>query len=103
MERHKKAVLRCNACGLEFMSHQQVHKWDYMARSSIVLQRLYGMPFYRLSKLQSLYNIPVAESTLWLQVLSLWEDGYEIYQQLMTVAKDSKLFYSDDTGAKILG
>lgn len=103
VERVKKAVLRCNSCGLEFMSHRQVRKWDYTARSSIVLQKLYGMPFYRLSKLQSLYNIPVAESTLWLQVLSLWEDcGSEIYRQLMTVAKDSKLFYADDTGAKIL-
>jgi hypothetical protein len=85
------------------MSHQQVNKWDVTARSSIVLQRLYGMPFYRLSKLQSLYNIPVAESTLWLQVLSLWEDcGSEIYRQLVTVAKDGNLFYADDTGAKIL-
>ena len=102
-ERFEKAVLRCNTCGLEFMSHQQVNKWNYTARSSIVLQRLYGMPFYRLSKLQSLYNIPVAESTLWLQVLSLWEDcGSDIYKQLMTVAKDSNLFYADDTGAKIL-
>jgi transposase len=103
ISRHQKAVLRCNTCGLEFMSHKQINKWDDMARSSIVLQRIYGMPHYRLSKLQSLYNTPIAESTLWLQCLGLWEEcGSHIYKQLMRVALDSKLFYCDDTGAKIL-
>ena len=28
--------------------------------------------------------------------------GSDIYKQLMTMAKDSNLFYADDTGAKIL-
>lgn len=85
------------------MNHKQVHKWDNTARSSIVLQKIYGMPFYRLSKLQSLCNVPIAESTLWLQCLGMWEDcGSHIYQQLISVARDSKLFYADDTGAKIL-
>jgi hypothetical protein len=85
------------------MSHQSIHKWDKTARSAVVLQKLYGMPFYRLSKLQSLYNIPVAQSTLWQQVSGLWEDcGSHIYKQLMMAAMDCKLFYCDDTKAKIL-
>jgi hypothetical protein len=85
------------------MNHQSVDKWTHSARSSIILQRVYGMPFHRLSKLQSLYNAPIAESTLWIQCLGVWEDcGYHIYQQLLAVAGESKIFYSDDTGAKIL-
>lgn len=93
VERYKKAVLRCNSCGIEFMNHQPVHKWDDTARSSIVWQRIYGMPFYRLAKLQSLYNTPIAESTLWIQCLNLWDDcGYYIYQQLLAVAGGSKIF-----------
>ena len=85
------------------MNHKSVDKWTHSARSSIILQRVYGMPFHRLSKLQSLYNAPIAESTLWIQCLGVWEDcGYAIYQQLLAAAGESKIFYSDDTGAKIL-
>ena len=85
------------------MNHQSVDKWTHSARSSIILQRVYGMPFHRLSKLQSLYNAPIAESTLWIQCLGVWEDcGYAIYQQLLAAASESKIFYSDDTWAKIL-
>ena len=97
-------MLRCNGCGIEYMSHERsLDKWDNTARSSVVLQRASGMPFYRLSKLQSLYNIPVAPSTLWNQYLSLWLDcGFHIYKELLCVASNCKVFYLDDTGAKII-
>lgn len=97
-------MLRCNACDKEFISNQKVpDKWDNTARSAIVLQRINGMPFTRLAKLQGLYNVPVAPSTLWAQCLGLWLDcGYLIYQQLINLAAECKLFYLDDTGAKIL-
>lgn len=86
------------------MSHEKsLDKWDKRARSSVVLQRTSGMPFYRLSKLQELYNVPVAPSTLWNQVLSLWLDcGSYIYKHLINIASSCKIFYLDDTGAKIL-
>lgn len=104
VSRQEKEVLRCNTCSIEFMSHvKNPVKWDNTARSSIVLQKVHGIPFYRLSKLQSLYNIPVAPSTLWLQCLGLWlECGYYIYKQLLSLAAECKVFYLDDTGAKIL-
>ena len=102
--RQEKEVLRCNACNHEFMScEQNPDKWDNKARSSIALQRINGMPFYRLSKLQSLYNIPLSPSTLWSQYLGLWLDcGSYIYKELINIASNCKIFYLDDTGAKIL-
>ena len=86
------------------MSHDKsLDKWDNTARSSVVIQKTSGMPFYRLSKLQSLYNIPVAPSTLWEQCLGLWNDcGFDIYKHLLSVASNCDVFYLDDTGATIL-
>lgn len=103
VKRHKKKVLRCNTCNREFMNNKRIDKWTNSARSSIVLQKLNGMPFNRLSKLQSLYNIPIAKSTLWIQCLGLWNDcGKHIYQQLLDLASESTTFKIDDTRAKIL-
>ncbi len=56
------------------MNHQSVDKWTHITRSSIILRRVYGMPFPRLSKLQYLYKVPIADSTLWIQSLGVWED-----------------------------
>ena len=85
------------------MNHQSVDKWTHSARSSIILQRVYGMPFHRLSKLQSLYNAPIAESTLWIQCLGVWEDcGYAIYQQLLAAAGRARSFIQMIPGQKFL-
>lgn len=102
--RQEKEVLRCNRCGVEYQSHEKsLEKWDNSARSSVVIQKTSGMPFYRLSKLQSLYNIPVAPSTLWDQCLGLWNDcGFDIYKHLISIAGNCDVFYLDDTGAKII-
>lgn len=63
-----------------------------------------GIPFYRLSKLQGLYKVPVSEANLWQQVTGLWKDGggLEIFSELLNVAGSCKKFYVDDTRAKIL-
>jgi len=102
--RQEKEVLRCNACSKEYIAEgKNIAKWDKTARSSIVLHKVKGMPFYRLAKLQRLYNIPVAASTLWSQCLDLWlECGLHINRELVKLASRCKVFYLDDTGAKIL-
>lgn len=103
VERYRKEVLRCNCCGMEFMSHQAINKWDKTARSAIVLQRTSGMPFNRLSGLQGLHGTPVAASTLWMQCRDLWTDcAAAVYYHLVELAKGCKTFVIDDTGAKIL-
>jgi transposase len=101
--KHEKEVLRCNACGREVMSNKRIDKWTNSARSSVVLHKVKGFPFYRLSKLQSLYQIPISSSTLWMQCKDLWEEsGIYIYNELLEAASNCKVFYSDDTKARIL-
>ena len=101
--KHEKEVMRCNKCSHEFMSNAQVHKWNNTARSSIVLQRVFGMPFYRLSKLQALCQTPVSEATMWEQFSGLWNDaGLYIYNGLLSLSAESETLYSDDTRVRIL-
>ena len=101
--RYKKQVLRCNACSNMVMNNQDIRKWDNSARSAIILQKMYGMPFYRLSRLQSLTGIPLAASTAWKQCLDTWQEvGRHIYKELLSLASQGTTFHVDDTGAKIL-
>jgi transposase len=103
VNRFTKEVLRCNACGREHMSNKKITKWDASARSSIALQKVSGMPFHRLSKLQSLYNTPIAESTLWQQVSDMWfESGQFVCGTLESYLSESETLSSDDTKARIL-
>ena len=101
--RYKKETLRCNACSKEYTAESNIPKWDKTARSSAVLQKCNGMPFYRLSKLQGLYNVPVAEATLWMLCKDLWEiAGNQIYQELIESSKKCRNYYVDDTRARVL-
>ncbi|MEY3193581.1 MAG: hypothetical protein RI982_1363 [Bacteroidota bacterium] len=101
--RHIKLNLRCNACQIEFQAKGQANKWDYTAKTAIVLLKTMGMPWYRLANLQLLYNIPVAASTLWLQCKGLFEDvGSYIISELFKQAAECNTYYVDDTPAKIL-
>ena len=103
-EKFIKETLRCNGCSTEFVAKGNIVKWTNSARSSIALQKCMGIPFYRLSKLQGLYKVPISEANLWQQVAGLWKDGggLEIFSELLNAASSCKNFYVDDTRAKIL-
>jgi transposase len=101
--RYKKEVLRCNACGATVRNNQEIKKWHNSARSSIILQKTHGMPFYRLACLQTLSGTPVAPSTSWQQCYDVWQEaGMYIYKELLTLAAKSKTLHMDDTRARIL-
>jgi hypothetical protein len=102
--RHEYKTLRCNLCKKEFTAQGRKAKWQPSAKSSIILLKTLGFPYYRLSKLQSMYNTPVADSTAWKQVEDVYESvGHIIYEALVDeVAQKSDTYYMDDTGAKIL-
>ncbi|WP_425363340.1 hypothetical protein [Candidatus Tisiphia endosymbiont of Hybos culiciformis] len=42
------------------MNNKNINKWTNSSKSAIVLQKTYGTPFYRLSRLQSLSGVPVS-------------------------------------------
>lgn len=103
VNRYKKEVLRCNACLTEFMSDQRIDKWTPSARSTIIISKIMGIPYNRLSNLQEMYNIPIAPSTLWEQIKTVWDDaGQFVYQHLYELAAECNSFYMDDTRAIIL-
>ena len=94
---------RCNSCGNHFNAKFNKPKWQHSARTMAIISKLNGIPFYRLSKIQSMFGVPISNSTLWIQCLDTWEEcAKNIYAELLSEAQKSPNLYFDDTGANIL-
>ena len=103
VQKHIKKTLRCNRCGHEKINHKKIVKWSPQANSAIVLHKIYGSPWNRMSRIQKLFGIPVAASTLWERFKGVWQDsGKYIVSELYTLGVESPLWGTDDTGMKIL-
>jgi len=104
VERYIKKVYRCNGCGRTVMKKKNIEKWTNSSKSSIILQRTHGVPFYRLSRLQTLNGIPISDRTLWEQYLYVWQEGggFEVFGALLEMLAECNAFNLDDTRAKIL-
>lgn len=105
VNRYIREVLRCNRCGQEIIADlpKNFRKWTYAAKSKVVLYKTHGMPFYRLQKLQSMYQIPLPANTMWQQCNEIWEDGAkQVYGELLQLLGESHYLNVDDTGVKIL-
>lgn len=66
------------------------------------LHYLYGIPFYRLEKIQGSLGMGIAASTQYLMVLKVYEAAVYIYLELMKEAAQAHLIMADDTWIKIL-
>jgi hypothetical protein len=75
VKRHRKKVLRCNVCGEAQIPPKNIPRVTPEAVSSVIVQRALGIPLNRLSRLQGLYGIPVAASTLWRMAEDGWHQG----------------------------
>lgn len=103
VKKHIKKTLRCNGCGHEQSKAKSIPKWTPEARSAIVLHKVLGAPWYRMSRIQTLCGIPVAISTFWHQAEGVWEDtAKHIVPVLYNHAAESKFWFTDDTGMQIL-
>lgn len=101
--RHLKRTLKCNCCGHTLSSNKKIDKWTIEAKSTICILKLYGMPLYRIAKLQELFGIPIAPSTIWDKYKEIHEDCAKyIVKELLTMAPEGRLLSTDDTGIKIL-
>jgi transposase len=105
--RHELEKLRCNACLKIFTAKlpSDVHpeKYDSKAIATIALLHYgMGMPFYRLSKFQSSVGVPLPYSTQWDLMHKRATAFFPAYINLLDEAAQGKLFYNDDTGAKVL-
>jgi transposase len=103
VKKHIKKALRCNLCGHEKMNFKKIIKWGPEARSALAIHKIYGMPWYRISRIQKLCGIPIAMSTAWEQVKGIWEESAKyIVAELYTIGTEAPLWGTDDTGNKIL-
>jgi hypothetical protein len=101
--RHKKKVLRCNCCGNIKINPKKIIKWSNEARSAIVLHKIFGMPWHRMSRIQELCGLPIAVSTFWHQAEAVWaEAGKYIVRVLYQYSAESPTLDTDDTGNKII-
>lgn len=102
VKRYRKKVLRCNACGQEQVPNKSVQRHSNEAKSAVVVERALGMPLNRLSRLQTLFGVPVPQSTLWIMAKELWDSvGSAVFNALYQSAQGGIIFGGDDTTARI--
>jgi hypothetical protein len=66
------------------------------------LRYMFGIPHYRLAKIQGRLGIGLPEATQYLMVKQVYDAGVAIYGQLIQEAAQGCLFLADDTAIKIL-
>lgn len=103
----EKSRFRCNLCGAVFTAQApdgaDEGKFDDSATAMAALLKYgCGMPFHRLSKLQSHMGMPVPASTQW----ELLDEGEKLvcpaYEALAEQAAQGECLHNDDTTMKIL-
>jgi len=106
LERDK---LRCNACGAVFTANAPdsningSRHYEASAKAAIPIYKYgFGMPFYRISKLQEMVGIPIAPSTLWDKSEELANTIQPVYLEMERQAAQGKVFHNDDTNMPVL-
>ncbi|MFA7055649.1 MAG: IS66 family transposase [Acholeplasmataceae bacterium] len=99
--------LRCNLCGEVFTAEAPQgitgKYYDETAKGMIaVLKYGYGLPWYRLEKLQESLGIPLPASTQWEKTESQADLIYPAFDELNRQAAQGEVFHNDDTTMKIL-
>src|SRR5664279_1762777 len=99
--------LRCNACGEVFSAPEPAgvgpEKYDESA-AAMIAQLKYGsgLPFYRLSKLESNLGIPLPPSTQWEIVEETAAVIRPAFEELIRQAAQGQVLHNDDTGMRVL-
>ncbi|SMF83873.1 IS66 family transposase [Pseudobacteriovorax antillogorgiicola] len=66
------------------------------------LRFMFGIPFYRLAKIQDSLGIGLPEANQYAMVAQVYEAALPIYEQLIFEAAQGSLVMADDTAIKIL-
>jgi len=103
---HKAEKFRCNLCGQIFeadFKEKHEDKFDPESRSLLALLHYKAsLPFYRQETLYKQLGIPLARSTLWLRVEELADYLHGVWKAMLTAASNGRLYFIDDTKAKVL-
>jgi len=100
-------VVRCVLCGKEYEAPLpegvKPQKFDETADAAIAINKYAAAsPFYRMSGLQQMCQIPLSESTLFSRCEVVAEALLPIYKQMEREAANAKILYGDDTWLRIL-
>lgn len=100
--------LRCNGCGEVFEAKLPEgvgeKKYDPTAGSMMALMKYgNGFPFYRFEKLQESLGIPLPGSTMWEVLEGVAQVVEPVFFELVRLAAQGEVLYTDDTVMKILG
>lgn len=103
---HEAEKSRCNTCGTIFEADFEgkgKNKYDATAISIIaIMHYMASFPFYRLEKIQKQLKTPMPRSVQWQLMEELANILIYVWKSLITYGKEGDLFYTDDTGSKIL-
>ena len=100
-------IVRCLLCEKEYEAPLpegvKPQKFDETADAAIAINKyVQASPFYRMSGLQQMCQIPLSESTLFSRCEVVAESLLPIYKQMERAAANAKIIYGDDTWLRIL-
>lgn len=104
--RHQQQRFRCVPCGTVFTAPlpPEAPKSKYADSVGVMLGLLrfgYGVPNYRLARMQELLGVPMAESTQWGVMAEVAGTLKLIFDALKITAAQASLFYIDDTPMRV--
>ena len=99
--------LRCGACGEAFSAtlpdDLNREKYDETAASMLALLKYgSGFPFHRMERLQESLGLPLPASTIWEIVEEHSHVGVPVLSELVRLAAQGEVIYTDDTAMRIL-
>jgi transposase len=97
----------CDTCGKVFTASSPPEAGAEKSAPSVgvtvALTRYgYGLPHYRLAKLQKILGVPMPASTQWEVMEPLAQQAQPVMEELITQAAQSPLVHHDDTTMRIL-
>jgi len=100
--------MRCNACGAVFTAPapEGIGEQKYDITTAVLIAVLkygFGMPFYRMARLQQATAIPLPAATQWDLLLRTISGPEAVYEELIQQAAQGTLLHNDDTYATLLG
>ena len=87
------------------LDEEKVGRCDRNARANAMVASLrfwYGVPHYRLAKIQGAVGIGLPVASQYRMLLQVFSAGLHVYMYLICKAAEGALIYADDTGIKIL-
>lgn len=105
--KYEQEVLRCSACQHRYTAPLpegvKAEKYTPSADVAIALaQYSAGLPFYRLTRVQTAFGVPLPESVQFERCQAVADRALPVYLHLRKLAANGEVIFGDDTGVKIL-